>query len=156
MYWVTLTECHCCGTNQQQRAYLHDKMRTAHPITTKLGWYFPLVMMTTYLGVIVPIGETGNRCVSVGYCVNYMTLAFDLNHGIVFALSKFKFCNFCISGIVGLIHVKRKRKQISWILVQLRDLVLWPYPRHGPWILNVKWLGGWMYRIMTRVTSDVS
>ena len=46
---------------------------------------------------------------SVGYWVSHVTLTFDLTPDLELGVFKVTFRNTCISGIVGLIHVKRKR-----------------------------------------------
>ena len=49
--------------------------------------------------------------VSVGYWMNYVTLAFDLTHDLDLGFFKVKCRNSCTSGIVGLINMKRKRSK---------------------------------------------
>ena len=61
------------------------------------------------LGLVGPIDIKLKGSVSVGYWVNYVvTLTFDITLNLEIRFIKVKFWNSCISGIVGLIDVKRK------------------------------------------------
>ena len=46
---MILTQGHGCGIDKQKFAFLHDKVRTTHQITTKLGSFIALVMFITWL-----------------------------------------------------------------------------------------------------------
>ena len=59
-------------------------------------------------GMVGPIDAWWKGCASVGYWVNSVTSTFDLTHDIDLEFFKVVFWNSCISGIVGLIDVKRK------------------------------------------------
>ena len=103
----------------------------------------------------------------------------DFTHDLDLGFLKVRFWNSCISGIVDLIDVKKKKDPFDI------GLTVWPcpltiYPWSWPWIFKVKvwnslisgmggltdqsfkivifgwpFLGGWMYRIVTAVTSEV-
>ena len=91
---MTLTQGHGCDIDKQKFACLQDKVRTTQPITTKLGSYTPLVMVITWL-------DFGGILLEILFLPNF--------------LRKFRMCFFKvkhsighISGMVGLIDVKRK------------------------------------------------
>ena len=91
---MTLTQGHGCDIDKQKFACLQDKVRTTQPITTKLGKYIPLVMVIIWL-------DFGGILLEILFLPNF--------------LRKFRMCFFKvkhsighISGMVGLIDVKRK------------------------------------------------
>ena len=57
-------------------------------------------------GMADPMNAKRKGSASVGYCVWYGTLTFDLTHDLDLGCFKVKFRNSCISGIVGLTDVK--------------------------------------------------
>ena len=46
---VTLGQGHLATEAEHNLPCPHDEVRTAHPITTKLGRYIPLIMLSTWL-----------------------------------------------------------------------------------------------------------
>ena len=44
---MTLTQGHGCGANQEKLACLQNTVRTAYPITSKLGAYITPIMLIT-------------------------------------------------------------------------------------------------------------
>ena len=136
-------------------------------------------------GMVSPIDVKQKGSALVGYWVQYMTLTFDLTHDLDLGCFKVKFQNSSISGIVGLIDVKWKGSELIWYWANCmtlpfdhtHDLDLGVSRSEteralsqewGGWLtMNEKnvshpwywlvwpWWGGRMYRIVTRVTSDV-
>ena len=88
-------------------------------------------------GMVGPIDVKRKGGASVGYWVNYVTMTFDLTHDLDLVVSRSKF-------EIALFDMERKgcESDHSWPW-------LWPMGNHDPW-----W-GGWMYHIVTGVTSDV-
>ena len=61
---------------------------------------------------LIDVKQKGSA--SVGYWVQYVTLTFDLTHGLDLGCFKVKFRHSSISGIVGLMDVKWKRSELIW------------------------------------------
>ena len=74
--------------------------------------------------------------VSVGYCVNYVTLTFDLTHDLDLWFFKVKFQNSCIWGII--IWLMWSKKKANQLLGWLYGLALWPQPWPWPCSSEVK------------------
>ena len=95
---------------------------------------------------LIDVKQKGSA--SVGHWVQYVTLTFDLTHGLDLRCFKVKFWNSCISGIVGLIDVKWKRGELIWYLGRLYDLALWPHP----WL----WPSSWNFKVTVLNTCSFS
>ena len=65
-------------------------------------------------GMVGPIDVKRKWSASVGHCVQYVTLTFDLTHDLDLGCFKVKFRNSSISGIVGLNDMKWKRGELIW------------------------------------------
>ena len=87
----------------------HDKVRTAHPIATKLGRYIPVVMLFTWLnfGGILP----GTFLTNVFVNLNLFS---PIEHSL-----------FHMFGMVGPKR-KQKRKWVNWMLRWSGCLWHWP------------------------------
>ena len=89
---MTLTKGHGCDIDKQKFACLQDKVRTAQPITTKLGSYIPLDMVITRL-------DFGGIALKTLFLANFLRkfckCFFKVKHSIGH-----------ISGMVGSIDVK--------------------------------------------------
>ena len=140
-------------------------MRTTHWIIGQLSGFIALVMIINWLdfgevlldtfilakfrmcffkvkhsighisGMVGPIDVKRKGSASVWYWVQYVTLTFDLTHGLDLGRFKVKFRNSSISGIVGLIDVKWKRSELIWYWA---DCMTLPHPRPWPWSWNFK------------------
>ena len=140
-------------------------MRTTHRITTEPGSFVVLVLIRFWRhfvencyfgkfvktfpmcffkvkyyfghisGMVGPIDVKRKGSALIGYCVQYVTLTFDLTHDLDLGCFKVKFRNSAISGIVGLIDVKWKGSELIWYWADELALLI--------------------YRIVTGVTSDV-
>ena len=116
---VTLTQAHDCGIDKQKFACLQDKVRTTQPITTKLGSYITLGRLITWLdfgGILLKFYVLPNFLWKFWMC-----------------FFKVKHCIGHISGMVGLIDVKRKRGASVECWVNWVTFDLWPQP--WPWPL---------------------
>ena len=171
---MTLTQGHSCDLDKQKVACLQDKVRTTQPITTKLCSYIPLVMLITWLdlnGILLEtlflsnfllkflmcffkvkhtIGHISRMVgsidvkrkggASVRSWVNYVTLTFDPTHDLDLVVSRSKF-EIALWGGGGWLPWNERGVSRSFMTM----IVTCGYP----------WWDGWMYRILTGVTSDV-
>ena len=90
-------------------------------------------------GMVGLIDVKRKESASVGYCVNYVTLNFDLTHDLDLEFFKVEFRNGCISGIVGL--NQSDTGTTVWLCPLTTPMTLtlkfkgqslkWPYPRNG-------------------------
>ena len=104
-------------------------------------------------GMVGPIDVKRKGGASVGYWVNYVTLTFDLNHDLDLWFFKVTFKKSCIWGIVIWLMCNKKM-QISYILVWLYDLALWPHPWTWPYILKVKVWNSLIWGMVVGVLID--
>ena len=82
-------------------------------------------------GMVGPIDVKWKGGASVRYWVNYVTLTFDLTHGLDLWFFKVKFQNSCIWGIAIWLMWNKKK-------ANLLDTALWPHPWPWPCSLKVK------------------
>ena len=113
---VTLTQGHGCDIDKHKFGCLQDKVRTAHPITTKLGSSIPRVMFITWLdfgGILFETLFLPNSFWKFWMCF------FKVKHSIGH-----------ISGMVGPTDVKQKGgASVGWIM--------WPWPLTSPMTLTL-------------------
>ena len=98
---VTLTQGHGCGIDKHKFACLQEKVRTTHPITTKLGSDIPLVVPITWLDFRGVLLET--LFFLQNFLWKFWMCFFKVKHSIGH-----------ISGIVGTIDVKRKGAPVGY------------------------------------------
>ena len=125
-------------------------METAHPVTTTLGSYNPLVvltMLTMWLSFEITL-------LKICFCWKSFSDDFFLqNFGCVFqgqTLDR----PFHRSGWSD--GREMKRKSISWILGWLCDLHLWPQPSPWLWIFQGQFLNSCISRIVGLIERSKS
>ena len=118
---VTLTQGHGCDIDKHKFACLQDKVRTTHPITTKLGSNIPLVMLITWVDF-------------EGILLETFFTKFSLKFLDVFFQGQTLYWTYLRNGWSD--WCETKRRCIGWILGELCDLDLWPHP--WPWPCSFK------------------
>ena len=128
-------------------------MRTIDHITTTCSSFIALVMVITILldtvilanfrkkirmcfffkvkhyfvyisGMVGPIHVKRKGSALVGYWVQYVTLTFDLTHGLDLGCFKVKIRDSSITGIIGPIDVKWKGSELIWYCADCLTLPL--------------------------------
>ena len=111
---------HGCGIDKHKFPCLHNKVRTTHPLTTKLGSYISQVRFITWL--------------DFGEILLYFFSGFSLKISDVFFQGQPLFWTYLRNGWSD--WHETKWRCIGWILAEICDLDLWPHPRPWPWIFQ--------------------
>ena len=119
---MTLTQGHGCGVDWHKFACLHDRVRTTHRSTTKLGSFVANVMVIFWLD----FGEIVLETVIFG--------KFSLKIWDVFFQGQILFWPFVRNGWSN--WYEMKNYCIGWILGTICDLELWPHSWPWPWMFQ--------------------
>ena len=92
--------------------------------------------------MIGPINVKRKGGASVGYWANYVTLTFDLTHDIDLVVSRSNFEIALFEEWVGWLRWNKRDVSRSFMTMTVT--------------CGLPWWGGWMYHIVTGVTSDLS
>ena len=121
---MTLTQGHGCDIDKQKFACLQDKMKTTQPITIQLCSNISLVMLITWLdfgGILSEIPFLPNFLGKFGMC--FCEVKHSIGH---------------ISGMVGLIDLKRKGGALVGYWVNYVALTIDLTHDLDPWFFKVK------------------